>query len=109
MIAVELLHRETLLLRAEIREFLAMGGRSAEMMIDHVEGTWQQLRESFDELEENLAPWPPITVLPTSENDDDGEEESFDESLNWNEDEPEIDLATEPHQEVHPPRIGPKW
>jgi hypothetical protein len=108
MSAVELLHRETHLLRAEIREFLATGGRSAETMIDHVEETWQQLRESFDELEENLAPWPAITVLPTSEYDDDGEEESFDELPNWDDDEPEIDLATESGQEVHPPRIGPK-
>lgn len=108
MIAVEALHRETLLLRAEIQEFLTHGGRSLEEMIDYAEETWEQLRDSLAELRENLMPWPPFTPHPTLGLGEESDEESPDEPWTWDADEEESDVTRQPPPEVHPPRIGPK-
>ena len=55
VLAVDALHRETLLLRAEIRDFLASGGRTVPEMTEYAEESWEQLREMYKEIKENLA------------------------------------------------------
>jgi len=75
--AIESLNRETLGLRAEIREHLTGGKRKPVEMMEYAEEAWDQLRESFTELKESFEP--AMTARVRSEGrrrpDDDGEDE----------------------------------
>lgn len=106
ILAIDSLHRETLLLRAEIRDYLAGGTRSQTEMAEYVEESWKELQETYEELKENLEPDEPLPkpVGPSSgpEVEDEEEEGSWDE-VEWVDD--EQDWAA---SEIHPPRIGPK-
>ncbi len=106
ILAVESLHRETLLLRAEIREHLAGGPRGLDEMTEYAEESWDQLREAFEELKQNLGPARP-TAKPASRRRVERDEE--DEEL-WTLDETEwLDAGQEwASPEIHPPRLGPK-
>lgn len=106
ILAVESLHRETLLLRAEIREHLAGGPRALEEMTEYAEESWDQLREAFEELKENLGPAKASarhsSRRPTVTDEDDGEPWTSDDT-EW------LDPGQEwGSTEVHPPRLGPK-
>ena len=109
MVAVELLHRETLLLRAEIQEFLASGNRGADEMIDQVEDSWEQLRESFDEIRESLMLESTFfSATPPPEDGEEDDEGSFDESSPWDSEYSHLDFEAEEQLDIHPPRLGPK-
>ena len=106
ILSVESLHRETLLLRAEIREHLAGGNRSLADMTEYAEECWEQLRDTFEELRETLEPKDEVLSSAGSRerSDDDGVDGE------WVPDEDEwIDVEDEwAASEVHPPRVGPK-
>jgi predicted nucleic acid-binding Zn-ribbon protein len=76
-LAIESLHRETVGLRAEIREHLSGGKRKSAEMMEYAEEAWDQLRESLAELKENFEP--EKTARTRSEGrrrpDDNGEDE----------------------------------
>ncbi len=119
----EELHREALLLRAEIREALATGRADLETVVDGVDSSWEQLLETFDELKETLGPRhaektrrsarEPEASYTDSPRD---EEESFD--LGGLGDDEDLDLEDEDldaedpdfveSKRIHRPRTGPK-
>lgn len=106
ILAVESLHRETLLLRAEIREHLARGNQSLAELTEYAEESWAQLKETFEELRVNLEP--EETAARSSGSRRGSDDEGEDEEWVWDEDEwldGGEDLAA---SEVHPPRVGPK-
>jgi uncharacterized phage infection (PIP) family protein YhgE len=105
-LAVESLYRETLLLRAEIRGLLAGGGRSLANMTQYAEESWEQLRETFEELKENLEPQEQSTKLSGSRGDSEDSEE--DEAWDWDDEESFAGGDEWVDSEVHPPRAGPK-
>jgi hypothetical protein len=106
ILAVESLHRETLLLRAEIRERLAGDRQSWVEMTEYAEESWQQLRETFEELKESLAPESSAAKRPApradAENNEDEEAWAWDEDEWLEPDHPWTDSG------IHPPRPGPK-
>jgi hypothetical protein len=99
ILAVESLQRETLLLRAEIREHLAGGSRSLADMTEYADECWEQLRDTFEELKENLEPEDEVSKLagPIESPDDEDQDED------WTDPDDESSVP-----EVHPPRVGPK-
>lgn len=106
IVALEELHRETLLLRAEIRERLAGGSRRSAEMLEYAEESWKQLKETFAELKESLEPshTAPTSAFQQISEDDGGEEEDDGwTSSEWDDQETEI-VPTE----IHPPRVGPR-
>lgn len=105
-LAVESLHREILLLRAEIRDHLAGGQRSLAEMAEYVEESWNELRDTFDELREHLAvedpsARPAASRIRTEEEPKD-QEWSLDED-DWADEEDDRGIP-----DVHPPKAGPK-
>lgn len=106
ILSVESLHRETLLLRAEIREHLASGNRSLADMTEYAEESWEQLRDTFEELKETLEPEDEVSRSAGPSESSVGE----DVDSEWELDEGEwMDVEDErAASEVHPPRVGPK-
>jgi hypothetical protein len=106
ILAIESLHRETLLLRAEIRDYLAGGKRSQAEMAEYVEESWRELQDSLGELKENLQLEEPSSKpagpSPSSEDEDE------DEDWSWSEEECVDDGDDLNASEIHPPRVGPK-
>jgi hypothetical protein len=106
VLAVESLRREALVLRAEIREQLAGGGRSLAEMTEYAEDSWQQLRDSYEELKENLEPEELAARSGRPREMSDEDEESDDwipDEDEWSEGDDEWETP-----DVHPPRVGPK-
>jgi len=77
ILAIESLHRETVELRAEIREHLTGGKRKSAEMMEYAEEAWDQLRESFAELKENFEPEKTARMRSEGKRrpDDNGEDE----------------------------------
>jgi hypothetical protein len=103
----EELYREALMLRAEIRESLTAKGEALEDIIESIDLSWEQLRESFGELKASLRPArpEPARVQPADDTldleDDDFEDEDFeDEDFGYS--------HTGSDGKVHRPRVGPK-
>lgn len=116
ILAVESLHRETLLLRAEIREHLAQGNRNHTEMTEYAEESWEQLKDTFEELKQNLDPEDLPTRSVTSRSDsEDPEERDTDSDLRededewgWDEDDWTSDDEVWSRSEIHRPKVGPK-
>ena len=119
----EELHREALLLRAEIREALASGRADLDHVVDTIDDSWEQLLETLEELRGGLQPERPekgrLPVPPVEEEvvsdkpevdrdfemkDYDEEEEDYDD---YDEDDFDYPSGTGPNR-IHRPRTGPK-
>lgn len=103
---IESLHRETLLLRAEIREHLAGAKRSSAEMMEYAEESWRQLKESFGELKDSFEPKRSVeTGLAMGIRIDD---DSLVDRMDWQEDQWPGDDGDVVISEIHPPKSGPK-
>lgn len=124
LVEVEMLQREVLLLRAEIREYLARGDRSATGMVEHAEESWDQMCETYEELKSSLNLGREVDEVlaeaaaekrhePDSDDDEwigdwEDEEGAGDGDEDADEDDWDEDDYSYLDAEVHPPRIGPK-
>jgi chromosome segregation ATPase len=106
LVTLEELHRETLLLRAEIREHLAAGKRRSAEMMEYAEESWEQLKETLAELKESLGPKKSSGSAPAKRVlEDDSSEGEEDE---WFAGDWEDEDTTGLRSEIHPPRVGPR-
>ena len=106
----EEIYRDALILRAEIRDCFAQGNASREDVVERISDSWNQLRESFEELKGTLRQDQPTRVpwitkgtavnedLEFDEIDDDLMEDDFDY------DQPSV----ADDRRIHRPRGGPK-
>ena len=109
----EELHREALLLRAEIREALASGRADLDHVVDTIDDSWEQLLETLEELRGGLQPERPEKPRPSTppvEEElvlDDRDEDRDLDMGDFEDDDFEFSSGSESNR-IHRPRTGPK-